>query len=123
MYQLDDFRTSTPPQNCQLIVSISNSNKYCNDFVGELTFQNRLVQIFCEINSDRDADADGLEERLAELAPFSSLLGFRGIRKPVSVSEIVTETGSRTENRLRFSVFGFRDQVVCRAGREFGPRR
>jgi len=38
IYELDCFRKSTPPQNRGLIVSIRNSNKQVDDFVGELTF-------------------------------------------------------------------------------------
>ena len=36
MYLLISFRMSTPPQNCQLNILISNSNQQDNDFVGEL---------------------------------------------------------------------------------------
>ena len=38
MYLLNCFRKSTPPQNRQLFVSISNSKRSLDDFVGELTF-------------------------------------------------------------------------------------
>ena len=38
MYSLDGFRKSPPPQNRQLIVLISTSERPVKDFVGELTF-------------------------------------------------------------------------------------
>ena len=37
---LTSFRKSTPPQNCQTNISISNSKQQVDDLVGESTFQN-----------------------------------------------------------------------------------
>ena len=36
---LISFRTSTPPQNRQLDILVSNSEQQVDNFVGELTFQ------------------------------------------------------------------------------------
>jgi hypothetical protein len=38
IYQLNGFEKSTPPQDRQLIVLISNSKQYADDCMGELTF-------------------------------------------------------------------------------------
>ena len=46
------FRKSTLSQNRQLNISTSKSKQYVDDFVGELTFQNHLINTFCEIKSD-----------------------------------------------------------------------
>ena len=38
MYWLDGIRKSIPPQDCQLVVLISNSKQKVDGFVKELTF-------------------------------------------------------------------------------------
>jgi len=38
MYLLISFRKSTPPQNRQLNILVSDSKQKVDDFVGELTF-------------------------------------------------------------------------------------
>ena len=40
MYSVNGFRKSTPTQNRQLFVLISNSEHDVDDFVGDLTFSN-----------------------------------------------------------------------------------
>ena len=47
MYQSNGFRKLTPPQNRWLIVLIGGKNK-ADDFVGELTFSNHLINALCE---------------------------------------------------------------------------
>ena len=42
-------RESNPPQNRQLNISISNSEHQIDDFLGELSFCNSLVNTFCEV--------------------------------------------------------------------------
>ena len=42
-YSLISLRKSTPTQNRQLKILISNSKQLFDDFVGELTFQNHLI--------------------------------------------------------------------------------
>ena len=49
MYELNVFRKSTLPQNRLLIVSIGNSKQQVDDFVGELTFLNHVINKFCEM--------------------------------------------------------------------------
>ena len=49
MYQSNCFRKPTPPQNRQLNIWIRNSKQSVNDFVGELTFWNHLIDTFCEM--------------------------------------------------------------------------
>ena len=44
------FKMSTPPQNCQLIVWISNSEQKVDDFVGQLTLWNQLINTLCKIS-------------------------------------------------------------------------
>ena len=55
MYLLISFRRSAPPQNRQLIVLVSNSKQYVDDFMGddfmgELTFYNHFIDTFCKID-------------------------------------------------------------------------
>jgi len=49
MSLLISFMKSTPPQNCQLDILISNIKQYVDDFVGELAFQNQSIYIFGEM--------------------------------------------------------------------------
>ena len=48
------FKKPTPQQDRQLIVSLRNDQQQVDDFVVELTFQNRLVDTCCEIRKDRN---------------------------------------------------------------------
>ena len=47
MYQSNGFRESTPPQNRQLNVLISDSKRLGDDFEGGGTFQDYLRNTFC----------------------------------------------------------------------------
>ena len=49
MYQLNGFGKPTPPQNRQLIILISKREEQVDDVVGGVTFQNRLINTFCEM--------------------------------------------------------------------------
>jgi hypothetical protein len=50
---------STPSQNRQLDIVISH-NKHVDDFVGELTFCNKLIGTFCEILFLQGSDLDAV---------------------------------------------------------------
>ena len=52
MDSLLSFRKSTPSQNRQLDILISDSKQYVDDFVGGLTFQNSSINTFCEMSFD-----------------------------------------------------------------------
>ena len=51
IHLLISFRKATPPQNRQLNILISNAKQQVDDCVGELTFQNLLINTFCEMIS------------------------------------------------------------------------
>jgi hypothetical protein len=51
MYLSISFRKPTPLRNRQFDISISNSERQVDDFVGELTFQNQLINTFDETKS------------------------------------------------------------------------
>ena len=50
-YLLISFRKSTSPQNRQLIIHYYRLEYQVGCFVGELTFQNHLIDTLCEIKS------------------------------------------------------------------------
>ena len=50
MYWLISFRESTPPQNRQVNIVVSNNKQQVDDFVGGLTFQDWLRKTFCEMS-------------------------------------------------------------------------
>ena len=53
MYLLMSFRKSTPTQNRQLNISISDSEQQVDDFVGKLTFKDQYIDTLCEIKAER----------------------------------------------------------------------
>ena len=55
MHQLNGLRQSTPPQNRQHIVLISNSNQYVEDFVGGVTFEYHPVDALSEMKLEHIA--------------------------------------------------------------------
>ena len=50
MYLLNDLRKSTLPQNRLFFGLIRNSKHQVDDFVEGVTFQNQLMDTFCEIS-------------------------------------------------------------------------
>ena len=50
MYLLISLRKSTPPQNRQPNIFISNRRQYVDDFGVDLIFSNPLLGTFCEIS-------------------------------------------------------------------------
>ena len=48
-----------PSQDRQLHIFIFNIEQQVDDCVGELTFQNRLIDRFCEMRSYRVVDSQG----------------------------------------------------------------
>ena len=51
MYFFVGFRNSTPPKNYQLIVHYCSLKYSVDDFVGELTFQNKSINTLCQIKA------------------------------------------------------------------------
>ena len=51
MYQSISFRKSSPPHDRQLDMLISNGKQQVDNYWGELTFQNRSIDTFCEMKS------------------------------------------------------------------------
>jgi hypothetical protein len=47
MSYFDGFKKSTPPQHRRLIVEWYGFKQYVDDFVGDLTFYNHLVDTLC----------------------------------------------------------------------------
>ena len=68
MYSLNGYSKSTPPQNRRITVSISDSQQQVDDFVAELTFQNHLINAFCEIRA-LDREAGALHQRVGVREP------------------------------------------------------
>ena len=70
MYSLSSCEKSPPPQNHQLNILTSTSKTQVHDFVGELTFQNRLKNTFCEIKTYSQGGMSGQRHKLIGIGAF-----------------------------------------------------
>ena len=106
MYQSNGSRKSTPPENRQLIVLMSDGTLKLTIFVGGSTFQNLLIDTFCEMKwSHRRMTQEGGKSgegshQPSEVKCFSSvgkppcIPGGVGRRDDATPGEIHNEKGS-----------------------------